>query len=156
MNYIPFEDDLFLSILSPVAMGLPLGLVVTLVGALVLRGWKRAVYAVVGSVMVLGGLAALIVVLATNSSYDGRVDKFKASVAEEFSDVYGITVTAGDARDLAYPLSEPEGRTYFGTTILKTGPNVEDFVRVQLAYADGEVFLLQQVGEEYTELETVR
>lgn len=156
MDYIPFEYGMFLSILTLLPPGMIVGLVFILVGALVLHGWKRAVYAVVGGVLLLTGLASMVFLLVTNSTYEARVNAFEASAAEDLGDAYGLEVTLKNLRELGYPTEEPDERTYFGTTVLKTGPAVEDFIRAQLAYDDGRVFLLQQVGEEYTELETAR
>lgn len=106
-------------------------------------------------------LALATVALAVYSSVSGstpaaREDAYLRDAAAGLSETYGIEVTEQNIKEMDYPTDEQNERRYFGTTAVKTGPNVNDFITARLAYDNGKVYLLKQVGEDYEELEPVR
>lgn len=78
-------------------------------------------------------------------------------IAEQVEEFYGIQVTPGNLRELEYPLNMlGDDLEYGGTSLVRTGDNMGEFMNVTLATEDGKVFLLTQVGAEYEELERAR
>ncbi len=162
MNYVPYEPDPFIVALPWVGLALfILGMVALLIGLVndahgPFAGKARKPIFAIAALFAVAGLG-IQVYCTVSGNYEGaRQAEYLDEAAENLSDAYGVEVTRDDLGQLRYPLREPEGRVYRGTATIETGDGVEDFADVRLAYDDGRVYLLKQVGEEYEELSPAR
>jgi len=160
MNYTPFQPtDVFSVVLSVLFIttlicGLPaLGLSFS--------GDKKtqkisSVLLLVSLPLILFAIGLFVYGIFANLTPDARKGAYLRDAATSLSETYGIEVTEQNIKEMNYPTGEQDERRYFGTTAVKTGPAVNDFITARLAYDDGKVYLLKQVGEDYEELEPVR
>lgn len=109
-----------------------------------------------GPALALVAIALVVYGLVTHSTPNARKDTYFREAATNLSETYGIEVTEQNIKEMNYPTEEQSERRYFGTTTVKTGPAVTDFITIRLAYDDGKVYLLKQVGEDYEGLKPVR
>lgn len=169
MVYTPFQPtDVFTAVLS----ALFIASIVLLIPAVALSfaggkpalsfaGGKKAqkissVLLIVGIPLALFAIGLMVYGLFANLTPDAREDAYLRDAAAGLSETYGIEVTEQNIKEMDYPTDEQNERRYFGTTAVKTGPEVNDFITARLAYDNGKVYLLKQVGEDYEELEPVR
>jgi hypothetical protein len=105
------------------------------------------------SMLLLGASAVVTSTYLERGNRVAAYGEWYGDVTEGLRSYYGIEVTAKDLVALGYPSQEPEGRTYLGTTKLATGADMDEFAEVTLGINNGKVYLLEQDGATYTELE---
>jgi hypothetical protein len=160
MDYAPFQST---NVFTAVMSVLIIATFICLMPALVLSfvGSKRvqkisSILFLIGIPLALLAIGLMVYGLFANLTPDARKDAYLRDAATSLSETYGIEVTEQNIKEMDYPTDEQNERRYFGTTAVKTGPAVNDFITARLAYDDGKVYLLKQVGEDYEELEPVR
>lgn len=115
-----------------------------------------SVLLVIGVLLALTTVSLTVYASVSGSTPAAREDTYFRDAATGLSETYGVEVTEQNIKEMDYPTDEQNERRYFGTTAVKTGPAVNDFITARLAYDDGKVYLLKQVGEDYEELKPVR
>ncbi len=160
MDYAPFQST---NVFTAVMSVLIIATFICLMPALVLSfvGSKRvqkisSILFLIGIPLALLAIGLMVYGLFANLTPDARKDAYLRDAATSLSETYGIEVTEQNIKEMDYPTDEQNERRYFGTTAVKTGPAVNDFITARLAYDGGKVYLLKQVGEDYEELEPVR
>ncbi len=95
----------------------------------------------VGSVGLVVSLASVPVALSEYNETQAKRAEHRQTVADGFTEHYGVEVTAEDVKELGYPVREPSEETVAGTTTLGSG------VKVTLVVNEGKA-RLYKLGEE--------
>lgn len=159
MDYTPFQSTGVLTVVMFVLLGATL---VCLMPAMALtfyggetRKTSRILFTI-GFSLALVAIGLTVYSIFANLTPDARQHAYFRDAATGLSETYGIEVTEQNIKEMDYPTGEQDERRYFGTSAVKTGPAVNDFITARLAYDDGKVYLLKQVGENYEELTPAR
>lgn len=160
MDYTPFQStDVFTVVMSAlfgaaIACLMP-AMALTFVGGEKARKISPILF-IIGFPLAFVAIGLTVYGIFANLTPDARKDAYLRDAATGLSETYGIEVTEQNIKEMDYPTGEQDERRYFGTSAVKTGPAVNDFITARLAYDDGKVYLLKQVGEDYEELAPVR
>lgn len=161
MSYTPFQQMSTLNIMTLVCVVAAIVCMSVSLASYLLSGEKTKkvgnIAFFIGIPLAVAAFGLVIFAGVTGSTPDARKDAYLRDAATGLSETYGIEVTEQNIKEMEYPTGEQDERRYFGTAAVKTGPEVNDFITARLAYDNGKVYLLKQVGEEdYEELEPVR
>jgi hypothetical protein len=158
MDYIPYTHQIFFWFLFPITAAIFLssiffGNASDRAGRAGNEAKQMRLVKTCYTVMTVGALSVLIAGVAGLWASTAATAEWNKTVASSLSSYYGIAVTSEDLYDLDYPRSDPEKRVYLGTAKLATGEGMDEFAEVTLGINNGKVYLLEQDGATYTELE---
>lgn len=146
MDFIPSDSNLLSPSFFLYFVGTPV-MAASFMVALAISVKGKLGIAIRRSLIALGAVGAVAMIGSAPASFieynetQAERAEIRQTIADGFTEYYGVKVTAEDIEELEYPLREPDEETVAGTTTLSSG------VKVSLVLNEGQA-RLYRFGEE--------